>query len=241
MRLRSSESALRRDQKMPLIEALLDTGDGTDPIADPHHDGEDLAALDPHLVVALSPHDPLAQSARNLRAMIAAARLEDGTRPKVVVLLGADADAETALLSANVAIASAQAGWQTLLVDSDGRDPVQHRLFGLTSYLDGGYDDDPALTIHATPIAGLALASSAHGPSATANTQLHTALRHFIDDFDLLIVDASHKSGADAAIFGADAAIVVLRRDYTAVTDTQEILHSLRSAGTEVLGTFIFK
>ncbi|MDX3908904.1 MAG: hypothetical protein QHC67_03705 [Sphingobium sp.] len=242
MRLKSSESTVRIHDVPLAHDARFDEEEGRGEGAS-SSEVDLLLELDPHLVAALSPDDPLAQAARNLRAMISAARLENGERPKVVVLLGADADAETALLSANVAIASAQSGWRTLLVDTDSADPVQHRLFGLPYYTGTGQDDggEPELIVRASSIPRLALATAKHSTSASASVQMHSALRQVTEDFDLTIVDASHRSRSSAPTYGADAAVVVLRRDFTAVADTQEIVHSLRTAGTAVLGTFMFK
>ncbi|AUW58813.1 hypothetical protein C1T17_12660 [Sphingobium sp. SCG-1] len=245
MRLKSSESALRNISRDPHLDDRPHDPDGDAQGA--YQGGGELerwAELDPHLVAALSPTDPLGQAARNLRAMIAAARLEDGHRPKIVVLIGADADPETALLSASVAIASAQSGWRTLLVDSDATDPVQHRLFGIAhgaGAARGGNGEEPTLLVRPGPMAALALASTELSGSKLEPMQMHSALRDFVDEFDLIIVDASHSASSSAATFGADAAVVVLRRDFTAVSDTQEIVHSLRTAGTAVLGTFMFK
>lgn len=240
MRLKSSENILRPVPGTPRPDAWTE---GDAPLGT-SGEVQSWAQLDPHLVAAVEPGDPFAQSARNLRAMIAAARLEDGHRPKVVVLLGADADPETALLSANVAIASAQSGWRTLLIDSNGANAVQHALFGVTPRYDLEHSvdgEEPTLTVRASPVSGLALGANERASSKLAPMQMHSALRQFVDDFDLIVVDASHASGSSAATFGADAAVVVLRRDFTAVADTQELVHSLRTAGTAVLGTFMFR
>jgi protein-tyrosine kinase len=241
MRLKSSESTVRIHDVPLAHDARFDEEQARGNEAG-SSEVDLLLELDPHLVAALSPNEPLAQAARNLRAMISAARLENGERPKVVVLLGADADAETALLSANIAIASAQSGWRTLLVDTDAADPVQHRLFGLPYYsATEGASGEPELIVRASSIPRLALATAKHSSSASAPMQMHSALRQVTEDFDLTIVDASHRNKSSAPTYGADAAVVVLRRDFTAVADTQEIVHSLRTAGTEVLGTFMFK
>lgn len=83
----------------------------------------------PNLITLTDPRSPTAEAFRTLRTNLMYTSVE---RPIQTLLLTAAAGADdksTAL--ANLAITFAQAGHKTILVDSDLRQPTQHKLFGV--------------------------------------------------------------------------------------------------------------
>jgi len=85
----------------------------------------------PNLITLTDPRSPTAEAFRTLRTNLMYTSVE---RPIQTLLLTAAADADdksTAL--ANLAVTFAQAGHKTILVDSDLRQPTQHKLFGVES------------------------------------------------------------------------------------------------------------
>ena len=201
--------------------------------------------LDPLLVAAFTPEHPVARTARDLRAMVSSARKPDGTPPKTIVVLGVDAAAEAAVLTGNLAIASAQAGCRTLLVDANLAEPVQHRLFrlpnrsGLSSALAG--DQDAYIEIRPCAVHGLWIMPA--GPARTnatellGNGRLYASLRPLLDDFEIVFVDASHSSREYLISAGAEGAMIVRRQGISSVQETAELAERLRVENTPLLGS----
>jgi Mrp family chromosome partitioning ATPase len=204
----------------------------------------DDGRLDPLLVAAFTPEHPVARTARDLRAMLSAARKLDGNPPKTIVVLGVDAAAEAAVLTGNLAIASAQAGCRTLLVDANLTEPVQHRLFrlpnrsGLSSALAG--DQDAHIEIRPCAVHGLWIMPA--GPARSnatellGNGRLYASLRPLLDDFEIILVDASHSSREYLISAGAEGALIVLRQGISSVQETAELADRLRVEGTPLIG-----
>lgn len=82
------------------------------------------------LFVRDDPFSPMAESFRSLRTNIWFANASR-TPPRIMLVTSAESGEGKSLVSANLAIAFAQAGLPTILVDADLRHPTQHVLFGL--------------------------------------------------------------------------------------------------------------
>lgn len=206
------------------------------------------AGVDPLVVTAFDPTDPLAQAARRLRATLSAMTGADGEPLRIVVLLAVGTRAETALIAANLAVACAQTGYATLLVDANGDAPVQHELFrvsnriGLSTLLAHGPAGD---AIQPTAIDGLSILPSGATVRNFAElldrAGLYAKLRDLADDYDLVLVDASHDDPdiAVAAAEGTDGALVVLRRDASSMQQLKSLVAQLEGRGAPVLGTVL--
>lgn len=81
------------------------------------------------LTVHGKPHASASEAFRTMRASLAL--IPSANNAGVVMITSADAGSGKSLISANLAIAFADNGQKTLLVDSDLRHPCQRRLFGL--------------------------------------------------------------------------------------------------------------
>jgi len=109
------------------------------------------------LAMLSAPDGPVAEAFRALRANI---KFAGNGAARVILLADAGAGAERPTIAANLAIALAQAGDATLLIDADLRHPSLHRLFdtandlGLTTFLRG---TDTTLHTVATAIPALRL------------------------------------------------------------------------------------
>jgi chain length determinant protein tyrosine kinase EpsG len=97
------------------------------PVAAPALAGR-TAPLADELVVAHRPYSPAAEAFRSLRAQVRR-RLAEIGRHTLAVLSPAHGDGRSHV-AANLAVAFAQGGGRTLLVDADLRRPRLHRLFG---------------------------------------------------------------------------------------------------------------
>jgi len=81
------------------------------------------------LIFLEEPQSITAESVRALRTRIMAQHLASGER--AIALCAATANVGCSFIAANLAIACAQIGINTALVDTDIRAPMVHRLFGL--------------------------------------------------------------------------------------------------------------
>ena len=201
--------------------------------------------IDPLVVCAFDPLDPLARTARKLRATLTAATRADGTAMHTVALIGLGLTVEGAVVAANVAVACAQAGTPTLLVDADLEQPHQHSLFrvrnraGLSTLISGGGAAGP---VHATAINGLALLTSGpsvpNAPELLDRQRLADLLEGF-DDYQLVVVDAGSGSTAIAASVALDACLILLRRNVSLARDLKLLVDQLEANGQSVLGTVL--
>ncbi|WP_156680253.1 hypothetical protein [Sphingomonas profundi] len=204
--------------------------------------------IDPLVVAAFDPDDPLARSARDLRAVVSGARRADGGNVQSIALLGLEATGDTNLLAANLAVACAQAGYRTLLIDANFANPQQHQLFGLpnrvglSTMLSTGETSSHAA--QDTAIRGLSVVTA--GPAVPNVSELldRQKLAHgvdqVLDDYDLLLIDAARGDEiAFAASFGLDAAVMVVRRDVSESRQLQASVERLRRFGTIVLGVVL--
>ena len=204
--------------------------------------------VDPLVVTAFDPDDPLALAARSLRALVTAARRTDGGAVHSIALMGIDTDAETAVLAANLAVACAQTGYTTLLVDADLGNPQQHALFrlrnrqGLTTILSNA--SRAGTVAQATAIRGLSLISAGPGvPNASElldRRRLAQGIEPLSDEHSLILVDAGDAaSNGISAALGLDATILLVRRDVTESRLLSRVVDRLAEGGMTVLGTII--
>jgi protein-tyrosine kinase len=202
--------------------------------------------VDPLVVTAFDREDALARSARNLRSTVTAAMRHDGGRVRSVALVGCDATVELPILAANLAVACAQTGVPTLLIDANLDDAHQHALFrtanraGLATLLAGG---EQGALVQPTAIGGLSLLTA--GPAVPNASELFdrqrlaNAVELLVDEFGLILVDAGCDVTAIASTRGLDAIIIVLRRNVTYMRDLSVLLEQLASGGPTFLGTVL--
>lgn len=203
-------------------------------------------SVDPLVVAAFFPDDPLALSARNLRAIITASLLPNGEPVRSIGFIGLDAATELPILVANLAVACAQAGYRALLIDAELSSPQHHRLFrlpkriGLTMLLSNGAS---ANVIQSTAIDGLSIITSgASVPNATElldRNRLANSVEAYCDDYNIILVDAGSGSTALAASFGLDSVVVVLRRNVTSADDLRAVIDQVEANGQSILGTVL--
>lgn len=205
--------------------------------------------IDPLVVAAFQPSDAVAAMARDVRAIVTRGVRSDGTPVQSVAIVGVDHPTlHTAILSANLAVACAQAGYATLLIDGSIGVPRQHGLFrlsnraGLSSLLSSGGRADGF--IQATAIAGLSLLSA--GPAVPNMSELFdrqrlaNTLDPLRDQYGIIIFDAGPSGSSKAeACFGLDAAIVVARRNTSDARALRAAVSVLKEHGTPTLGSIL--
>lgn len=173
-----------------------------------------------------------------------------GEAKTMLVTSPAPSDGKTTLVS-NLAIAMAQAGQSTLIIDADFRKPMQHNVFdinhencGLISVLAGAMTLQEA--IQSTKIKGLDILS--RGPDVPNPSEILNS-RSFVDvlkilsnKYDRIIVDSPPVTPVtDAQILAAicDITLLVLRADKSTRRLSQQARDGLLSVGAHVLGAVV--
>ena len=161
-------------------------------------------------------------------------------------------DVSRPLVSASLAIAAAQAGASTVLVDANLREPQLDGYFtplynqpGLSDFLIGNVSD-PSAIISEGVLPNLSLV---HAGTPPENPQQLLAGRQFDDfvaglmrNFDFTIVDcpsARYSSDVRRIASVLRYALIVVKRDVTFISDVKRLIEDLSSDRVAVVGTFM--
>ncbi len=202
--------------------------------------------LDPAVVAAFNPHDAIARCAREIRGRIATTELSSDRPVKTVLMLGVGVPVEASLITANLGVSCAQAGYRTLLVDANIDAPMQHGLFrrpnrvGLTNALSRSVDINETICPTAMPKLSLIPAGTAvpNSNELLERERLFLRLMPVAHEFDLILVDASRASETDVAVFdGADGAVVTVRRDSSGLRAFRAMIDQLEQADIIAIGS----
>jgi capsular exopolysaccharide synthesis family protein len=168
----------------------------------------------------------------------------------ILVTSPAPADGKTTLAS-NLAIAMAQAGQKTLIIDGDFRKPMQQNIFnvnhsdvGLSSTLAGITTSSEA--IRPTEVEGLELlpcGASVPNPSELLNSDRFAQLLEILSDrYDRIIIDSPPVMPVtDAQILAAicDVTLLVLRAKKSTRKTSKQARDGLSSVGARILGAIV--
>ena len=202
------------------------------------------------LVAAFAPFHPRSEEMRALRTQLLIRWYNPEQGRKSLVVASPDSGEGRSYVAANLAIVFSQLGARTLLVDADLRRPRQHRIFGLPesqglSTLLAGRADHKATF----PVPGLnRLSVLPAGPLPPNPQELlsRNVFAAFMKDlqsiYDVVIIDtppAKPYADAQNVAFRAGDAIVVARKNETAVTSTSRTIRELAATGARVVGTVV--
>jgi receptor protein-tyrosine kinase len=174
-----------------------------------------------------------------------------GAEAKVLAIASCNPRDGRTYLAANLAVAFAQLGEPTLLVDADLRSPRLHRVFaygpgpGLAQVLSGRAAGLAAA--EAVPYFDrLAVISAGTTPPNPLELLSRPQLGRLFDEarrvYSIVIVDtAAAARGADAKVVAAraDGALLVARQDRTRLGDLERLRAAVGASGTPVLGTVL--
>ncbi|MEO8224221.1 MAG: CpsD/CapB family tyrosine-protein kinase [Gammaproteobacteria bacterium] len=206
------------------------------------------ARPDHSLVMAHSRQDHRGEEVRALRTELLL-RWEPQDATRVVALLSPCAGDGRTQLAAELAIAFAQLGRPTLLVDADLRNPRQHVLFsteremGLSQALDLGVSP----RVHAVEgIEQLFLVTAGLTPPNPLELLLNGGFESLLDEwrlrFDFIVLDTPPVTPFSDGLTVASVARHVLaltRADRTPYRDTRDMLRRLAATRADVLGAVI--
>ncbi len=197
----------------------------------------------------LRPDSQEAEAFRAVRTGIVFGAAKENART-ILVTSPLPGDGKSMLVS-NLAIAMAQAGQKTIVVDADFRKPTQHILFrsdadrqGLVAALSG----KATLTqvIQSTDVQGLSLLSCGSNipnpAEILSNPAFHHALQQLAQVYDRVILDAPPVMAVnDARVLGSlcDVTVLVLRVDRSRRHMCQRAIDALEATGSHLLGVVV--
>ncbi len=207
--------------------------------------GYDAAIKKSPLLTDLGSFAPRTEAFRVLRTNMQFLDLD--RQPRCLVISSALQGEGKTMASTNLAIALAQTGRRTLLIDGDLRRPrVAGQLgldaaVGLTTVLVGNTDVKDAIQVHED--SGLNfLASGAKPPNPTEILQsrvTHDLIRELCDSYDMVIIDGPPLLPvADAAVLStiADGVILVVHHGKTSRDAVADAIKRLEQVGGRLFG-----
>jgi len=201
----------------------------------------------PELVVLNSPFSVQSESFRAIRSQLIM-RLQDGLKErKAVAVVSPGSGDGKSFFAANLAIALAQLGGRTLLVDGDMRGPRLHQMFGidnqagLSGILSGRAEAKVIQQVVGVPsLFVLPVGITPPNPlELVERPAFGLLMRELVSKFDNVIVDTPAACyGSDSAVIAArcGAALVVARKNQGKVDALQDLVATLGDSPVSVLG-----
>ncbi len=199
------------------------------------------------LATLSAPDSPTAEAFRALRANIKFAGGEGS--PRVILLADTGSGAARPTTAANLAIALAQAGDPTILIDADLRQPGLHRLLGVpgdagvSTFLRETGEEPPLVP---TSVPGLRLLPAGTVPPNPAELLASDRFRALLawarEAATFVIIDAppvTAVSDALAIAAIADGTLLVVRAGHTRRPAAQRAKEGLERVGATILGVVL--
>lgn len=233
---------------------MMDGGGDQGLVTSPDNTGDDQTqavsfAFSAKLPIIVEPESVRSEAIRSLRGMLIARHLQDGRRS--LSICAPSAGNGCSFLAANLAVAMAQVGVNTLLIDANLRNPsIQDYITpsgpvaGLSECL---RDDTMPLgqaiqAVHPSLSVLYAGASDPFTPDRIGSNAMKTLMSHCLRDYELTIVDSPPANRfADARRIASltHYAFVVACRERTYVKDIRALISELESDRTKVVGTYL--
>jgi len=213
------------------------------------------ARIEARLVTHHSPRSPAAEAYRTLRTNLTFSATGRGTPIKKLLFTSAEPQEGKSTTAANAAIALAEQGHRTLLIECDLRRPMLHKVFGLDR--SPGLADVLAGQVHAEQVARtvpltehvegiLEIIPAGSSPPNPSELLGSTAMKEFLDSacgrYDKVILDTPPLNVVtDAAVVGtlADGVIIVTRQGATHREALRLACQALERVQVPVVGTVL--
>ena len=201
----------------------------------------------PELVTLMQPFSAQAEAFRAIRSQITMRLNHEGEPRKALAVISPDPRDGKSFFAANLAVALAQLGGRTLLIDADMRGPRQHEIFqvpnktGLSSVLSGRTSSQVVQQVEGVPgLFVLPVGATPPNPLELVERPAFALLmRELLNKFDHVLVDtpaAAH--GADAGVIAArcGAALLLARRNESRLTRLTELIGSFEDCPVRITG-----
>jgi chain length determinant protein tyrosine kinase EpsG len=206
------------------------------------------AVLGQELVIAHAPFDAQSEALRDLRTQLLLQWLSEDR--KVLAVASPGARDGRSYVAANLAVAFAQLGDRTLLIDADLRVPRQHRIFGvngasgLAQVLSGRAGIEAAERI--SYFEGLSVLGAGAVPPNPLELLSRQAFQNLLADarraYSIVIVDTpAGARGSDTRIVAAraDGALLVARQDGTRIREIEHLRRAITACDVPVVGAVL--
>lgn len=211
------------------------------------HLAPDNKRISRELVVASEPFHRCAEQIRALRAQLLVRWANGAIRGRMLAITSPGPREGRSYLAANLAVAFAQLGEHTLLIDADLRRPRQHRIFnvddsiGLSAVLSGRADNTAIVSLREFGNLSLLPAGApAPNPLELLSRDAFVILLHELQrDFQVILLDtppAQLCADAQTIVFRAGSALVLARKDHTRLADTSRLIDNIRDTGARIAG-----
>ena len=210
---------------------------------------DDSYRFSPKLFPLASADSVESETIAALRNHLIGQHVRDGRRS--LAICAPTRDVGSTFVSVNLAVAMAQSGVNTLLIDGNLRDPGLIDYItpatptgGLGEYLQSPGNASPQVHAHVLPKLSLlyAGAQTVHAQELLATAQFKQLLDESLRTFDLTIVDcppAANYSDARRIASLLRHALVVARRDHSYASDVKALVSELQADRVKVVGTFL--
>jgi protein-tyrosine kinase len=212
---------------------------------------EERRKISPELVTLNQPFSLQAESFRAIRSqmMMRVFQESENARPALAVVSPDTGDGKT-FFAANLAVALAQLGGRTLLVDADMRGPRQHEVFnlsnnaGLSGILSGRAESQVVQQVPGVPsLFVLPVGITPPNPvELVERPAFGLLIRELASKFDHVIVDTPALIyGSDATVIAArcGSAIVIARRNESRVGALQDLVAMLSGTPAKLAGVIM--
>jgi len=206
-------------------------------------------ALSQSLIMQSAPEGGAAEAIRALRTHLMAQHVHEGRR--ALAMCATSAGSGCTFIAANLALALAQIGVKTLLIDADLRNPGIDALFRFPRPLAGlaqclAEDESFSEYIQTDVLPGLAVMFSggrAGNPQELlANDRFRSLMEFCLREFEVTIVDtppANICSDARRVSTVTGYGLIVTKRNFTYVDDVKTLLAQLEADHSRVVGTVL--
>lgn len=201
------------------------------------------------LIVANEPFSAGAEVFRSIRAQLKLRSAGSATRPAIAVLSAGRGEGKS-YFAANLAVAFSQLGERTLLIDANLRSPRQQSIFavdessGLSNVLAARSESHAVLPVQGLPnLFVLPVGPVPPNPLELVESGRFAAMLAMVSaNFDHVVVDTpAFSDGMDCAVIAATCrlALIVVRRDRTAMNGVQDLVAALSRSPAEVAGVVL--
>lgn len=211
---------------------------------------QERRATNPELVTLNSPFSVQAEAFRAVRSQIMMRLYGEGQPKAAIAVISPESGDGKTYFSANLAVALAQLGGRTLLVDADLRGPRQHEVFalpnaaGLSNILSGRAESQVIQQVTGLPTLFVLPA----GPTPPNPLELverpafGLLMKELSAKFDHVVVDtAAAMYGTDGCVISTrcGAALVVARKGASKVERLEELVASLDGSPARLAGVIV--
>ncbi len=202
------------------------------------------------LIAAYNPFSPQVEALRALRSQLMVRWFDTDPARKALAIVSGARNEGRSFIAANLAVVFSQLGEHTLLIDTDMRNPCQHKLFGLdnrgglSAVLSGRGGPE---TIQRIPsLLDLSVLPAGALPpnplELLARPLFPQLMGELAREFDVILLDtpaAAEYSDAQTIAVCAGAALIVIHKNTTRISQVRRITDGLSQGSATVVGAVI--